>query len=289
MTYKKEIRILTFDIEDWWVYNHYNIGKKEQYLPRLNRLLDDILELLDVTNTKATFFILGIVAKHYPEVVKRIASYGHHIGCHSYSHLFLSTATYLSIQEDTYRAISTIEDTIGFKVNTYRAPALSLMKENIWVIEILAQNGIQYDSSILPGRRSFGGYPDFPENEPCVITFNNLSIKEFPIPTTKIFGKQIAFSGGGYFRLFPYFSTKKIINNSNYVNCYFHIKDFDMLQKRKFSSLEGESAVLRYFKDYYGLINNFEKFKKLMKDFDFISIEQSDKIINWNSTPIVEI
>ena len=82
------MNILTFDIEDWWGYDYYSIGKKEDYLPRLNQYLVQILDLLTERNIQATFFCLGKVAEEYPEVIKSIAKRGHQIGCHSYSHRF---------------------------------------------------------------------------------------------------------------------------------------------------------------------------------------------------------
>ena len=283
------MNILTFDIEDWWVYENYSIENKTDYLPRLNRYLDQILNLLEEKEIQATFFCLGEVAANYPEVIKSIANKGHQIGCHSFSHRFLGDAKPNEVESDTRKALDTIENVIGKKVTAYRAPAFSIMKNNNWVLEILAQNGIKYDSSIIPGNRSFGGYPDFPQKKPCIIKHANFTIKEFPIPTTSIFGKELAYSGGGYFRLFPYSKIKAIIKNDNYVMTYFHIKDFDKEQKRKYGSLEGEPALMRYFKDYFGLNNNFSKFKKLISDFEFVNIKQADEIINWENVPIVTI
>ena len=283
------MNILSFDIEDWWVYEKYSIGQKKDYLHRLDNYLIKILDLLDESDTKATFFILGAVAASFPSVVKEIASRNHHIGCHSFNHIFLGDASYKEVAEDTFKAIDTIESLIGQKVLAYRAPALSIMKSNNWVFEILAINGIKYDSSILPADRSFGGYLGFPYSEPCIIQGTQFSIKEFPLPTTNVLGKRLAYTGGGYFRLFPYSITKKLMKQSNYVNTYFHIKDFDKHQKRKFASLEGENAIIRYFKDYYGLNGNYSKFKQLLNDFEFVSVAEAVRIINWNQAPIVNI
>ncbi len=278
------MNILTFDIEDWWVYEHYGLGNSIDYLTRLEYYLDLILETLDTKNYKATFFCLGEVAAKYPGIIKKIHARKHHIGCHSYSHTFFTETTREMFSEDTKKALDSIQSITGEKVNSYRAPAFSVTDTNLWILEVLSENGILFDSSIFPAERSFGGIKDFSLKKPCIIEFNGVSIKEFPISITKIFGKESAYSGGGYFRLFPYFKIKSIMKNSDYVMSYFHIKDFDKNQKRVFMKLQGENALERYFKNYYGLRRNLCKFIRLLDEFEFINIEQADKIINWNES-----
>lgn len=276
------MNILTFDIEEWWAYDHYSIGEKKDYLPRLNGYLDRILDLLEERNFKATFFCLGEVAKKEPQIIKKISSKGHQIGSHSFSHIFLGDLNPNEIKEDTRKSIDTIENIIGEKVIIYRAPAFSITEKNKWVLEILAENGITHDCSIFPSNRSFGGFPSFKYRSPAIINYNGVYIKEFPISTTNIMGKEIAYTGGGYFRLFPYWKLKSTIRKNDYVMTYFHIKDFDKEQIRRYRSFHGESAISRYIKSYYGLNNSFNKFIKLLNDFTFISVEQADALIDWN-------
>jgi len=283
------MNILTFDIEDWWVYNHCRIGRKEDFLPRLDNYLNEVLDLLDQRKFKATFFCLGIMAESYPDVVKRIADRGHQIGCHSYSHKFLGDVTRSEFEEDTHKAIAILEDIIGKKIIAYRAPAFSISENNKWALEVLAENGILLDCSIFPTTRSFGGFPSYNSNKPSLIEYNGISMKEFPISLTRVLGKDIAYSGGGYFRLFPYKKVKSIMSNSDYVMSYFHIKDFDKEQVRQFKSLIGENAVARYFKNYYGLSSNFSNFDKLMNDFDFVSLEEADGMIDWSKVERIKI
>jgi polysaccharide deacetylase family protein (PEP-CTERM system associated) len=284
------MNILTFDIEDWWVYNHYAIGNASDYLPRLDRYLNEILDLLDARSIKATFFCLGEVAHNHPGVIKKIASHGHHIGCHSHSHRFLGDLNFKEFEEDTKLAIDSIENAIGIKVDAYRAPAFSITEDRKWAIEILVENGIKYDCSIFPAVRSFGGFPSFTENNPAIIQYNSSVIKEFPMSVTKIMGKEIAYSGGGYFRLMPYWMIKKIINQSEYMITYFHIKDFDVKQVKKGSMLAAnESYLVRYFKNYYGIKNAYAKFQRFMSDYDFVSVEQAAKMIDWEKAPTIKL
>jgi len=277
------MNILTFDIEDWWVYKQYGIELESVYRTRLDNYLNQVLDTLDDKNFKATFFCLGALAKNYPEVVKQIQNRGHHIGCHSFSHNFFKDLPRKIFEEDTKKGIQILEDLTGEKITAYRAPAFSITENNKWAFEVLAKNGILYDSSIFPTNRSFGGFPTYKTDQPAIVEYNGTYLKEFPISLTKILGKEIAYSGGGYFRLFPYRKIKSIINKSNYVMTYFHIKDFDKEQVKQFKSLAGENAFSRYLKSYYGLSSSFSKFNELLNDFDFVSIKQADEKINWDS------
>lgn len=286
---KINMNILTFDIEDWWVYDRYRIGEKSDWRPRLDGYLNRILDLLDERNIKATFFILGEVAKCSPEIVKQICQKGHHIGCHSFSHIFFGKATPEQVMEDTKKAIETIENVIGRKVDAYRAPAFSITEKNSWILSVLLENGIKYDCSIFPATRSYGGFPSYKTKVPSIIEVKGEMIKEFPIAPVQIFGHEIVYSGGGYFRLFPYIKIKSFMEQNDYVMTYFHIKDFDYAQKKTYRSFEGESALSRYIKKYYGLKNCFPKFCRLVSQFDFVSVEQADKLLDWNQQPCIKL
>lgn len=283
------MKILTFDIEDWWAYEYYGLGNKADWLPRLNDYLDRVLDLLDEREIQATFFILGEVARNTPEILRRIDARKHHIGCHSFSHRFLSDLPYNEVAEDTRLAIESIENVIGRKVDAYRAPAFSITEKNSWVLAILAENGIKYDCSIFPVTRSYGGFPSYQSKSPSIIEKNGVSIKEFPMAPTTILGHDIVYSGGGYFRLFPYMKIKSFVKRDEYVMTYFHIKDFDYAQKRYYRSFEGESGLVRYIKKYYGLKCCFPKFCRLVTEFDFMSVEQADKLIDWEQQPRLKL
>lgn len=283
------MNILTFDIEDWWVYEHYQLGNPKDYLPRLDRYLNEILDLLEERNFQATFFCLGEVAHKNPEVIKKIHHRGHHIGCHSFSHRFFGEATPNEVEKDTKKALAVLEDIIGEKVNAYRAPAFSITENNKWIFEILIDNGIEYDCSIFPANRSFGGFSGFNHSIPTVVKINDKSIKELPMSITKLLHTHIASAGGGYFKLMPYSLIKSIVQKSDYIMTYFHLKDFDKDQVKRYASLQNESALIRYFKNYYGLKGNFTKFKKFVSDFEFVSVEQANEHVNWHKQPYIKL
>ena len=70
---------------------------------------------------------------------------------------------------------------------------------------------------------------------------------------------------------------------------YFHIKDFDKEQEKKYQGLNGESAVNRFVKNYYGLNYSLRKFSHLISDFNFMSVQQAESTINWEERPIVHL
>lgn len=270
------MNILSFDIEEWYNYGQMN-GKKGNYVPDLDKVLYRLLDVLDEHNLKATCFCLGILARDYPYVIKAIADRGHEIGCHTDIHRKLWEMTPAQFDEDMHIAIDSLEQLTGQKVTMFRAPAFSLGKDNVFCIEILYKHGIRIDSSIFPGKRDFGGFPEFQEEKPCKLSYNGLELMEFPMNLATVMGREIAYSGGGYFRMLPYFLIKKIMKQKDYNMSYLHIHDFNGNQKRIIS--------LRYVKNYYGNRTSFSKLNKYLHDFDFISLGEAANQIDWQSVP----
>ena len=275
----KQINILTFDIEEWY---HFDIFSTEDkwldYPTRIDLYLPRILDKLDELNIKATFFCLGWIARTYPEILRKIYARGHQVACHSDKHFFVREMTPETFNEDLGNALASIEDAIGEKVTSFRAPAFTISEDAVWAFEVLAKNGIETDSSIFPSTRSFGGFPSFGEAAPALIKYKGYEIKEFPISVGKILGKDFVFGGGGYFRLFPYSLIKRLMSKSEYNMTYLHMRDFDYEQPR-FKYLSG----IRYFKSYYGLKHAYPKFIKMLEDFEWINLEQANQQIDFNS------
>jgi polysaccharide deacetylase family protein (PEP-CTERM system associated) len=275
------MNILTFDIEDWWAYDYYRIGKREAYLSRLNNYLSRILDVLDEKKYKATFFCLGTIAREYPEIIKLIDCRNHEIACHSDIHAFLLGRDQDFFYNDTKQAIDSLEQVIGKKVIAYRAPAFSFNNTNKWVFEILFDLGITIDCSIFPAKRSFGGFPEFKEHKPVLIRYGKAFINEFPMSLTSVCFRKIAYTGGGYFRLFPYSFIRNLIEKNDYVMTYFHIRDFDYEQEKVFWT--------RYFQSYYGIKNAYGKFLRLLDDVQFIDLRTAVQTIEWDNVSIIKL
>lgn len=292
------MNILTFDIEEWYIEKKLHGGRKERYA-EFDRVLNKILDQLDQIDVKATFFCVGALAKHFPEIVKLIAERDHEIGCHSNKHLWLTKMNYNEVMQDTCKAIDSLEQCIGEKVISYRAPAFSVGESNPWVFEVLAKYGIERDSSVFPSIRDFGGFKSFTEKTPSIINCNGVSIKEFPIATIKLLGNDIVYSGGGYFRLFPLSFILKNMKQQNYTMTYFHIGDLISDMKKVLTREEYEdyfkengniiNRYKRYIKSNLGTKGAFKKLEKLIESEDFINLEKADSIIDWSIAPKIEL
>ena len=288
------MNILTFDIEEWFLEKEFGSNRKEKYA-EYDAYLDRILELLEKTSTKATFFCVGRMATDFPDVVKNIASKGHEIGCHSNVHTWLNKMTEKEALEDTRVAVDSLEQLIGKKVLSFRAPAFSIGENNKWAFEVLAECGIERDASVFPAARDFGGFPNFGSKEPTIISYNGIKIKEFPICTTSLIGKEIAYSGGGYFRFFPLWFVKKEMKKAPYTMCYFHIGDLlpemsGVMTRQAYEEYFKESGTFmnrykRYFKSNFGKKSAWIKLEKLIRSSDFVNLENADKSIDWTNCP----
>lgn len=292
------MNILTFDIEEWYLEIIYHGGRKERY-EMFDNYLSRILDMLDERNIQATFFCLGQLVTDFPEVVRCINDRGHEVGCHSDKHLWLTKLSLKEALDDTRMAVDALEQCIGKKVISYRAPAFSIGEDNKWAFEVLAECGIERDASVFPAYRDFGGFPQFNSHKPTLVSCHGVTMKEFPIPTTKIMGKELAFSGGGYFRFFPLWYIKNVMKKEEYNMCYFHIGDLLPGPKRAMAKEEYEgyfrepgtflNRYKRYLKASLGRHGVFEKMESLISSDVFIGLDEADRRIDWDKAPKLEL
>jgi polysaccharide deacetylase family protein (PEP-CTERM system associated) len=275
------MNILTFDVEDWFhILDHKSTKTEKEWINFPSRIYDNmekVFKILDLTNTKASFFVLGWIANKYPNIVKEIKDRGYEIGSHTHLHQLVYDQNRNEFYQDVERSIKTLEDITGDKVNMFRAPGFSITEKNKWAFEVLYELGIEIDSSIFPSSRAHGGMPTFKGTEPSILKYNGVLMKEFPISSSKIFGKRTVFSGGGYFRLFPYFLIKELTKKSDYNMTYFHPRDFDIGQP-----VISDLSKIRKFKSYVGINGAEAKLQNWLSDFNFIDISEANNNINWN-------
>lgn len=282
------MNILTFDIEEWFHLLDNDSTKTEvqwkNYEVRIYQNVDRILRILDETDTKATFFIIGWIAKTYPDVVKKISE-KYEVGSHSMNHQLVWQQTKNEFRQDVDSSVKLLEDITGKKVTTFRAPGFSIRESEGWAFEILNELGITTDCSIFPAHHAHGGMPKYGKNFPAIIEYNGIKIKEFPICFKTIYGKHIIFSGGGYFRLFPYWLIKRwSLESQKYLLSYIHPRDLDADQP-----IIKELPINRKFKSYVGLKGADIKLRKWLSEFDFIDIDTATKMINWEKVELIQI
>ena len=282
----KQLYILTVDLEDWFhlldIPSTSDYQKWDYYEERIYNNTYIILDILYKKKIKATFFILGWIAKKYPDLIKYISDQGHEIGTHSQNHILIYNSNPLLFRKDILESIEIIQSIIDKKIIAFRAPGFSITKESLWALKILAEIGITVDSSIFPAIRGHGGIKNFHLDQPFLFKIGKTTIKEFPINVYKNYRIRLPFSGGGYFRLIPFFMLKYFIKKSDYVMTYIHPRDFDENQP-----IIRDISLIRKFKSYYGLGNSLEKFKKIINEFNFINIDAAISMINWENVPII--
>ena len=282
------MNILTFDIEEWFhLLDHPETRTEKQWLSfesRFESNLERVLAIVTENKVNATFFCLGWIAEKYPQLVAKIAEQGYEIACHSSRHQLAYNQTPVEFRADLLKAKDQISSATGVEVTTYRVPGFSFTKDSLWGLEILTEEGFKVDCSVFPAARGHGGLPKFQYDRPCLIKTSSGLLKEFPLNTRSILGNSVVFSGGGYFRLFPYFLLVKLFKDSEYAMTYFHPRDFDPNQP----IIHGLSYI-RKFKSYVGLRGAEKKLRKILNEFDFIDVRTAATHIKWDDVPIIDI
>jgi len=292
------MNILTFDIEEWYLEKILHDGRAFRY-QQFDEAFAKVLDELDRLNIKATCFCLGKLATDFPQVVREIARRGHEVGCHSNEHVWLNKMNEEQLLKDTQEALKALEDVTGKKVVSYRAPAFSITHQNKWAINVLADCGIESDASVFPTSRDFGGYKGFPQDTPCIISHEGATLKEYPISLTSILGKTMAYSGGGFFRLLPYWLVSKTIKLRDYNICYFHLNDlihhrFEFKSKAEYEENFKEpgtlkNRIVRYVKMNIGKGNAYGKLQRLLTEHEFVGIREADELIDWGKMNMVNL
>jgi len=274
--YRMVFNALTFDVEDWFQIAALNkvisYDDWDHYESRVVVNVARIVDMLSRKGIKSTFFVLGWVAERYPQVVKMIFEAGHEVATHGYSHRSISEMSSREFEQDLLRSIRTIEGIIPEKVVGYRAPNFSVTSETFWVFEILADYGIEYDSSIFPIKHDRYGVKDFPRFPACIRVNEQKKVNEFPISTINLLGKNIPFAGGGYFRLYPYHFIKWAISSINSsgkpVLIFIHPWELDTDLPRV------GAGFLSKFRTYANLYLTQDRFHRLINDFHFSTAKE---------------
>lgn len=292
------MNIISFDTEEWYIEKHFKGSRKDKYR-QYDEILEWILTTLEEKQLKATFFCVGQLAVEFPEVVKKIAALGHEIGSHSNRHLWVTKMTREEFAEDTRIAVSELENLTGKKVKSFRAPAFSIGKDNDWAFEVLVENGIEYDCSVFPANRDFGGFPQFKTSVPSLVKKEDYEIKEFPICPAVFMNRKVTFSGGGYFRLVPLVLQKHFIERMDYVMFYFHINDLIEESSKFMSKAEYEeyfkepgtfkNRFSRYVKSNIGKGSAKTKLKALLNQYEFVNVDKAAAIIDWEKQPQIKL
>jgi polysaccharide deacetylase family protein (PEP-CTERM system associated) len=276
--------ILSFDVEE-----HYRIEaasgltidalQKAHYAERLVPSTRWVLDALARFEARATFFVVGDIARHNPGLVRAIHAAGHEVASHGWDHQRVLAMTPASFRADIRKSKQVLEDVIGAPVRGYRAPTFSIVRHTAWAIDVLAEEGMQYDSSIYPVRHDRYGIPAAPRG-PFRARGPNHTLLELPPATLRLFGVNSPMGGGGYFRLFPLFLTRWALRQAHsrcsppVATLYFHPWEFDPDQERlplgRFSRFRTYVGIARSQARLVGLLRRytFARALDVAKDLD---------------------
>jgi polysaccharide deacetylase family protein (PEP-CTERM system associated) len=283
---------LTVDVEDYFhvsalaanIDRDTSDTRESRVVANTHRLL----EIFELSGVRATFFVLGWVAKRHPELVRDIAVSGHEIACHGLSHRLVYEQNPREFHEETFASKNLLEDITGSAILGYRAASYSIVRESLWALDILAELGFVYDSSIFPVRHDRYGIPGADRAPHRRSTLGGASIVEWPLATASILGYRLPVAGGGYFRLLPYWLSRWGLASINQGESqpfifYLHPWEIDPEQPRVAASL------LSRVRHYTNLGKCEARLKRLLHDFRFGTVrdglEKLGLLSNRGSAP----
>ena len=264
------VNAMTVDVEDYFQVSAFegviNRGDWDRLPCRVEQNTNQILDLFDGHDVKATFFMLGWVAERYPGLVRRIVDAGHELASHGYSHIRVTRQSPQAFSEDVSKTRKLLEDIAGCEVQGYRAASYSIVKETLWAHDLLQEAGYRYSSSVYPIHHDLYGIPDAPR---FAYRHKDGGLLEIPVTTVSMFNHNLPCGGGGYFRLLPYRVSRwamKRVNRTDRKPCvfYFHPWEIDPGQPRQ-TGISGKTR----FRHYLTLGRMKMRVERLLEDFDW--------------------
>jgi polysaccharide deacetylase family protein (PEP-CTERM system associated) len=268
------VNAMTVDVEDYFHVSAFDrIVSRESWTARESRVVrntERLLELFHDRHVHGTFFVLGWVAQRFPALVREIVSEGHEVASHGFNHQLIYSLTHDQFRDDVRRAKATIEDAGGCAVRGYRAPSFSIVRANLWALDVLIEEGHAYDASVFPIHHDRYGIPEAPRR-PHTIDRAAGSIVEVPGSTVRIAGINVPIAGGGYFRQLPYAWTRWGIARVNTVDrdavvFYIHPWEIDADQPRL------PVSSLTRFRHYRNIGATLGRLGRLLEDFAFDTV-----------------
>lgn len=269
--------ILTIDVEDWLQSSVELFDMKPcgEIIKPTEKVVNNTRRLLDIFKeygVKATFFVLGTVADHFPVLIDEIHRQGHEIATHGYAHRLVYRQTKEEFRNDLRKSMQAIQGITGEKILGYRAPYFSVREDSLWALEVIKDEGLRYDASIFPLKRKLYGVRDI--GKICTD-----KIIELPASKTSFFGYEFPFGGGGYLRLLPYAVTKWAIKKLNKQQkaamIYIHPYEIDTGELQDDCVSGGIKTGLTKFTQRFNRRSMENKIKALLKDFSFTTIKSS--------------
>jgi polysaccharide deacetylase family protein (PEP-CTERM system associated) len=272
--------VLTVDLEDWYQGLEIDMEDWSPFAPRLANGLHVLLDLLDRAGARATFFALGRQAEQTPALIREVVTRGHEVACHGYSHRFVYHQTPQQFREDVRRARDVLQEITGGAVDGFRAPFFSITQKSLWALDVLADEGFLYDSSLFPVLNYRYGLPTAARTPGDIRAPSGATMFEVPLSTLRLphpafpVGVNVPMSGGGYFRLYPYWLTrvftKLLERQGTGLVFYVHPWEFDPNHPRV-----KMPRWIAQFTHYHNLATMQPRTERLLSDFSFATIREA--------------
>jgi polysaccharide deacetylase family protein (PEP-CTERM system associated) len=263
---------LTIDLEDWY---QSSVDRSAPITARVVRNTCLLLNFLDEMDVKATFFVQGKVADSFPELIRNIQKLGHEIQSHGYSHIPVHHLSVSAFRDDVSRSSDILASITGQKVTAYRAPDFSINEKNGWALDVLAECGIQVDSSIFPMKTWRYGVSGTPLQPYELTTPNGSSLLEVPVAVWSFRERRIPIAGGGYLRLLPYLIIRHVMQaietEVRPAVVYCHPYEF---AANEIDEYAGEVNTLFAIYQQLGRRRVVHRLKLLLQDFHFGRLDQ---------------
>ena len=264
------VNAMTVDVEDYFQVSGFDaVVSRASWDSRESRVVRNTERLLDLfaeSQVTATFFVLGWVAERFPALVRRIVGGGHEVASHGYEHRLVYSQTSRQFRDDLRRARLALEQAGGCPVLGYRAPSFSIVRDSLWAIDVLIEEGYVYDASIYPIRHDRYGIPGWPRSVHRIDRPGG-TIWELPGSTLRVAATNLPIGGGGYFRLLPYGWTRHGFRRLNAAGLpaifYLHPWEIDPEQPRI------PANRLSSFRHYRNLARTEDRLRRLLQEFSF--------------------
>jgi polysaccharide deacetylase family protein (PEP-CTERM system associated) len=264
------VNAFSVDLEEWFqglTSTNPHVERWPSLESRVVEATDRLLALLRDCNVRATFFVLGHVADHHPDLIWRIADLGHEIGIHGYYHRFVYRLSPDEFRTELERSVEAIERITGEMPAGHRAPYFSINGRTQWAFDQLDAMGLRYDSSVFPTRNQLYGYPEAPRF-PYRVPGRNLI--EMPASTVRFGGMTLPAAGGFYVRALPYAYTRWAVSQLNRQGrpaiMYVHPWELDLGQT--YRRVTARERITHYF----GRQSLEAKLRRLLCEFRFTTM-----------------
>jgi len=225
--------VLSFDFEDWHQLVRRRVGSPDwrRRGHAFEKQMAAVLEWLETSGSKATFFILGITAEQYPDLVEEVAEHGHEIACHGHDHQPVFQQSESEFREDVERSLRVLDRLVGVRPLGYRAPAFSINRDARWAFRTLADLGFLYDSSLYDSPRVPRRIRPIPASRFQLEVEPGRTMWEFPLAVSRRGPLLIPIGGGSYWRFLPGSfirrSLHRLAEDGHSAVLYFHPYEFD--------------------------------------------------------------